>query len=164
MTTPAEASPEAEIDDQPAACPIPVAKKGLTGFEKAELLLIGVALTTLFALTQDLDWTLPFGTLVAYGAGLLLGHGLIRDLARLAIKGRKTPTQSLLCLCAESMIGVAALGAGLSLLAIGIRDTVTLTPVSLTAIAAGILALGFLAKDYVLVLRKVTDHGSISIG
>lgn len=161
VSNPAPSDPA--LSEAPA-CPIPAPKAGLTGFEKAELLAIGVVIPALFAATQGLEWTVSFGALVAYSAGLLLGHGLIRDLARLAVEGRKKPTESLLCLCAESSIGLAALGAGTLLLAIGIRDTVTLNTYSLTAVVAGILALGFLAKDYVLIVRKVKDHGTISIG
>jgi hypothetical protein len=161
VSNPAPSDPS--LTEAPA-CPIPAPETGLTGFEKAELLAIGVAIPALFAAAQGLEWTLSFGALVAYSAGLLLGHGLIRDLARLAVEGRKKPTESLLCLCAESSIGLAALGAGTLLLALGIRDTVTLSTYSLTALVGGILALGFLAKDYVLILRKVKDHGTISVG
>lgn len=161
MSNPSE---PALTEAQGAACPIPAPSEGLSGFERAELLAIGVLIPALFAATQGFEWTLSFGALVAYSAGLLLGHGLVRDLARLAVEGRKKPTESLLCLCAESTIGLAALGAGTLLLAVGIKDTVTLSTYSLTGLVAGILALGFLAKDYVLIVRKVKDHGTISIG
>tara|TARA_R110002072_G_scaffold281537_1_gene444139 strand:- start:99 stop:614 length:516 start_codon:yes stop_codon:yes gene_type:complete len=163
VSNPAPSDP-ALTEAQAPACPIPAPRSGLSGFEKAELLAIGVVIPALFAATQGFEWTLSFGALVAYSAGLILGHGLVRDLARLAIEGRKEPTESLLCLCAESTMGLAALGAGTLLLAIGIRDTVTLSTYSLTALVAGILALGFFAKDYVLVLRKVKDHGTVAVG
>lgn len=163
------AAEEESVTDEPAlieapACPIPAPKEGLSGFEKAELLAIGVLIPALFAATQGIEWSLSFGALVAYSAGVVLGQGLVRDLARLAVVGRKEPTERLLCLCAESTIGLAGLGAGTLLLAIGIRDTVTLSSYSLTAIVGGILALGFVAKDYVLIVRKVKDHGTIAVG
>lgn len=158
-TTPSEIAAESA-----PACPIPAPATGLSTFEKSELLTIGIAIPALFAATQGLDWTLPFGALIAYAAGLILAHGLVRDVTRLAIEGRKTPTESLLCLCAESTIGLAVLAAGSLLLAVGIKDTVSLTTYSLTALVAGILTLGFLSKDYVFVVRKVKDHGTISIG
>jgi hypothetical protein len=156
---------EQSVDDMTAAaCPIPHKRKGLTKLEWGELTVIALALPALFFGLGDLSWTPKFGALVAYAAALFLGQGLVRDLVRLGIEGRKDPTKKLLCMCAETSIGVVALAAGLGLLMIGIKDTVALTPMRVTAIAAGILVAGFIAKDYVLIIRRETDHGSVIVG
>ena len=80
------------------------------------------------------------------------------------VEGRKTATQKMLCMCAETSVGVVALVAGLALLGIGLEERVTLTGNRVTALVAALLAFGFVAKDYVLVLRRVEDHGTISVG
>ena len=152
------------LEEAPAACPLPPPKRGLTKLEKGELVAIPLALALLYAFTRELSWSPRFGALVAYASALFLGQGLVRDVVRLGIEGRKKATVKLLCMCAETTIGVVALVAGLAVLGIGIKDTVTLGGLGLTALAGAILAFGFVAKDYVLVLRKVTDHGGISVG
>ena len=148
----------------PATCPIPRRRKGLTRLEWGELSLIVVALPATFFLAADLSWTPRFGALLAYCAAVVLGQGLIRDLVRLGIEGRKEPTNTMMCLCAESSIGVAVLAAGAGLLLLGIEDTITLSAGGLTCLLAGILLGGFVAKDYVFIVRKETDHGSVLIG
>ena len=165
-TTSTAKAPPATLQEpgEPAACPLPPPKRGLSGLEKGELLAIPLALAVLYALTREMSWSPRFGALVAYCSALFLGQGLVRDVVRLVLEGRKKATVKLLCMCAETTIGVVALVAGLTVLGIGIKDTVTLGGLGVTALAGGILAFGFVAKDYVLVLRKVTDHGGISVG
>ena len=150
--------------DAPLACPLPAQRKGLRRREWIELGVIALALPALWFATRDLLWSPRFGALVAYCAALFLGQGLVRDVARLLVEGRKTATQKMLCMCAETSVGVVALVAGLALLGIGLEERVTLTGNRLTALAAALLAFGFVAKDYVLVLRRVEDHGTISVG
>lgn len=149
---------------EPLACPIPTRPRGLRRRERVELALIALALPALWFAARDLSWSPRFGALVAYCAALFLGQGLLRDLARLALEGRKTATQKMLCMCAETSVGVVALLAGLSLLGLGLEERVTLTANRLTALVGALLAFGFVAKDYVLVLRRVEDHGTISVG
>lgn len=142
----------------------PVAPPRLTRLEAAELAAIACLVPALYLIVGDATWTLRFGSAVAYASALFLGQGLVRDLVRLALEGRKAPTRTLRCLCAETTVGLVALGAGLGLLLLGIEDTVELGATNASLTVAGVLLAGFFAKDYVLVVRKERDHGSIRIG
>jgi hypothetical protein len=160
LDPPSPASPDQA--DEGVACPLPPPPaKGLTGLEKGELAAILLALGGLWLATGGLAWTLQFGTVVAYASAVILGQGLTRDLVRLAVDRRDGPKKRMMCLCAESSIGILLLAAGLGLLLIGISDTVTLSQPKLVGLVAGLLVLGFLAKDYVLIVRKEKDHGSV---
>jgi hypothetical protein len=126
-----------------------------------------VALCALLVLGVGLlapSWELPLGRLVAYSAVVLLGQGLVRDLARLVARRRTAPTERLLCLCAESSIGVLLVLVGIGLTLAGSDRPVPLSRGALTAGVAGLLLVGFVAKDWAIVLRRVEDHGTIALG
>ena len=153
--------------DEPATCPLPPEKEGWTALERGELALIGFLLPALYLLAREGlsgAWNPRFGALLSYSAALVLGQGLIRDLVRLAIQGRQEPTRRMACLCAESTLGLTVLVAGAGLLLLGIEDRVSLGAGGITALVAAILVCGFVAKDYVLVIRKERDHGSVLVG
>lgn len=153
------------MSEVPAACPIPKRRRGLTRAGGIEIALCAAAIGATWFLAAGLSWSPQLGSLLAYSAAVFLGQGLIRDLARLAARrGQGKPTQKLMCLCAESTIGVVGLVAGLTLLGMGIEEQVLVTGPRLTAILAGLLGAGFVAKDYVLVVKRVEDHGDIAIG
>ena len=128
---------------------------------RLELALLVVVLGASWAASAGLDWRPRFGALALYAAAVILAQGLIRDLLRLALQGRGQVTRRLRCLCAESTIGVGLLGAGALLLLLGLEEPVQVDRARLVAGMAGLLALGFVAKDYVLVLRREEDHASI---
>lgn len=151
-------------EPEPQTCPLPAPPRGSTRFERGEVLAILLLLPVLYLTLGELSWSPRVGALAAYGAGLLLGQGLVRDLARLALEGRKQPTVTLRCMCAETTLGVAVLLGGLGLLLLGVEGSVTLSGGGVTAGVAGVLGVGFLVKDYVLVVRKVRDHGRVRVG
>ena len=151
-------------DPEPQTCPLPAPPRGLTRFERGELLAILLLIPALYLALGELSWSPRVGALAAYGAGLLLGQGLVRDLVRLVLEGRQQPTVTLRCMCAETTIGVAVLLGGLGLLLLGIEQSVTLGGGGVTAGIAGVLLAGFAVKDYVLVVRKVKDHGRVRVG
>jgi hypothetical protein len=110
-------------------------------------------------------WEPQLRWLFGYAAAALLGQGLLRDLARLVVRrGAALETRRLTCLCAESGLGLTLLlvGAG-GLTALGVTQTVTLDPNRLALGLSGLLGLGFLAKDYVLVLQRVEDHATLRV-
>jgi hypothetical protein len=149
------------------ACPLPRRRRGLRSAERVELVLIALAAPVAWLATGGLAWSLPLGKLVAYSAVVLLGQGLVRDLAKLAARrlaGAPAPaTQRLLCLCAESSAGLALVAAGIGLMLLGIDRPVVLDQARLTLGGLLLLAAGFVAKDYVLVLRRVEDHATIAL-
>jgi len=44
-----------------------------------------------------------------------------------------------------------------------VREPVELSQVSLTVSLAGLLLFGFVAKDYVVIVKKEKDHGSVIV-
>lgn len=105
-------------------------------------------------------WDLAWGTLLCYSAALLLGQGLIRDIAliiRRRAKGESTkPGTRITCLCAESSLGLLAIASGILLLLIGAPWRLSLPAWGSGALVAAVLALGFLIKDSVI---KWTGRG-----
>lgn len=139
----------------------------MRAFEWGELGLIGVSSAALWLLTPDLAWTLSYGTVLCYAAGLILGQGLIRDLSiiiRRRLKGEAKPEGSRMkCLCAESSLGLIVIFLGCLMLFLGIEKSVTFDQWALSGTALGLMILGFLIKDYVVIVRKEKDHQNLII-
>ncbi len=135
-----------------------------TPLEKLEILAIGVLLPVTWSATSQIECEFPFGQMVGLIAALLLGQSLLRDVV-LWFRGRKSQTEKrrIGCLCAESTIGLtlALTAVGLSLL--GITQVVTLSPAQCTATVAAVLLAGFFSKDFIVIIRKEKDHGSIRV-
>lgn len=132
--------------------------------QRVELGLIVGGLAATWVLARDLSWSPRCGALAGYAAAVLLAQGLVRDVARLGLGGRVPVTRRMRCLCAESTLGVGLLLIGLTLLLLGLEEPVGLDRARLTGGLGALLALGFVAKDYVLVIRREEDHGSIALG
>jgi hypothetical protein len=135
-----------------------------TRMEKVEMALLAGAVGTFAAWPGEVIWTEAFGTVVGACAALLLGQGLARDLARLWVnRATSTEKRRIACLCAESTIGLGLIAVALGVTALGIVEPVTLDHSELVLLAAVILGGGFIAKDYVVTVRKETDHGSVIV-
>lgn len=146
----------------PAVCPRP--RRGLRTSERVELGLGAAALVAVAAATAGLEWSVSLGTLVCYAAIVVLGQGLVRDLARLLLRpGAPSKRERLVCLCAESTVGIGLVAAGAALLLVGSTAPLVIDRAELVAGLAGLFTFGFVSKDYVLVLRRVEDHGSITL-
>lgn len=146
----------------PAVCPR--RRRGLRTSERVELGLGAAALVAVAAATAGLAWSVSLGTLVCYSAIVILGQGLVRDLARLLVRsGTPAKREKLLCLCAESTVGIGLVVAGAALLLVGSTAPLVVDRGELVLGLAGLFAFGFVSKDYVLILRRVEDHGSISL-
>lgn len=135
----------------------------LTRMDKVELALIGLAIVSMWLTTSDIIWTPRFGALLSYVAVLLLGQGLVRDVARLAWRRRKRAgeVKRVGCLCAESTVGLALVTVAAGLTLLGVSETATLGRGALTGFVAAVLLSGFVAKDYVVIVRKEKDHASV---
>jgi hypothetical protein len=136
----------------------------MTRAEVVEVIIIIALIAAVWLLPGPGVWTIAFGKAVAYSAALLLAQGLIRDIARLAFARRaEGEKRRIMCLCAESTLGLILIVMGLGLTLIGIQDVVTLGPVGRTVLVAAILVIGFIAKDYVVSIRKERDHASVIV-
>lgn len=139
----------------------------MRAFEWGELGLICLGSGALWLSTPELSWTISYGTVLCYAAGLILGQGLIRDLALIVkrrVKGEaKTEGARLKCLCAESSLGLLVIVLGCAMLFLGIEKSVSFHQWGLTGTAFGIMVLGFLIKDYVVIVRKEKDHQNLII-
>lgn len=157
---PAPSPPGAAAPPDPAATRAALRRR----LNRIELPALALAVLATFLLTPGLAWAPQSGALMGYAAAVLLGQGLLRDLLRLALAGRSSaPRRRIPCLCAESTMGLGLLLVGLLVLGLGLGGPVALGQPSLTAGLAAVLALGFVAKDYVIVIRREEDHGSIAV-
>lgn len=133
--------------------------------EKVELAVAALVVLVLLVAARGLSREVPLGPLIAYAAAVVLGQGLVRDLVRVAWRrARPRPTERAACLCAESSVGLTLVAVGLGLTVLGDPRPVLVTGPRLTVGVALLLAFGFVAKDWVVVLRRVEDHGSIAVG
>lgn len=148
---------------EPTTVSPPAADTSRRTWNRVELALIVVAVAGCWLATSGLRWELSLGKLLAYSAALLLGQGLARDVLRILLRPRAGSTRRIKCLCGESSLGLVLLIAGLGLLFLGIRDQVVLGRLGLSGLVAGVLVTGFVAKDYILVIRRETDHATIRV-
>ena len=102
------------------------------------------------------------------GAGVaLLGSGLARDLARLALREPRVattpdPHPGELRTCLESTLGLGAVAAGLAWLLWGARGAPALVPVGGVVLAlAAVAGFGHLTRNLVLVLRHEPGHRNV---
>jgi hypothetical protein len=147
----------------PLVCPVPPRRRGLRTSERVELVLGALGLLAVAAATGGLEWSVSLGTLVCYAAIVILGQGLVRDLVRLLLRsGPPAKRERLVCLCAESTIGMGLVAAGAALLLVGSTAPLVVDRGELVAGLGSLFTFGFFAKDWVLVLRRVEDHASIS--
>jgi hypothetical protein len=132
-----------------------------------ELAVIGASSPILYLSTPGLNWTLSYGTLLCYAAALILGHGLLRDLAIIArrrLRGEpKAAGAPMKCLCAESSLGLLVIAIGSLTLLSGVEKTLVFTRLALSLTVLGVMLLGFLIKDYVVLIRKEEDHQNLII-
>ena len=137
----------------------------LTRMEWSELGLIVAAIGATWFLSAGFTWTVPFGKLVGYSAAVLLGQGLVRDVVRLMLtRGQeKAPKRRIGCLCAESTIGLLLVAIAIGLTLIGITQTVALGQWALTGLVGAMFLGGFFAKDFIIIVRREKDHGSVVV-
>lgn len=97
---------------------------------------------------------------------VLLGAGLVRDLARLALEVPREPAADPhpgeLRTCLESTLGLGAVGAGLAWWLWGARGAPVSLPVGGLVLAlAAVAAFGHLTRNLVLVLRHEPAHRNV---
>jgi hypothetical protein len=136
--------------------------------EIVELGLIPVAVAGVGFAARWLPTQLGTGSLLVVACLAWLVQGGLRDLWLLyLVKSQPAaPRRRLACMCLESSVGLTGvvIGVGLALCHVGGRHT--LNPTRWMVLAAGVLTVGFLAKDLViswrpLAVRRDPDHHSI---
>lgn len=133
---------------------------------KAELAMIPAAGAGFWLASPLLPARPGLGTLLLVAAVLLLAQGLVRDLALLARRRRRAPTEqprSARCLCVESAIGTSGVAAGLVLLGTGIGWRLAVPGWAWAVLAVAVTAAGFALKDHVMTwapwrIRREADH------
>jgi hypothetical protein len=110
---------------------------------------------------------LRIGIACLVAAAALLGQGLLRDLWQLR-QTKQAPGRAMLCMCAESTLGIAGVVAGMVLVGAGIGGQVSLPPLVWTALTGGVLLVGIALRDWVIRLRPIgivhiPDHGSVRV-
>jgi len=137
--------------------------------EKIELGLIPVAAIATGLAGPLLPTRLATGELLVIACLSWLVQGGIRDLWFLyLLKARPAAAsrRKLACMCFESSAGMTGILVGIALTLCGVGGHVALNSWLWMLLAAGVLTLGFLAKDLViswrpLGLRRVPDHHTI---
>ena len=137
--------------------------------EKVELGLIPVVVATVGATGRFLPTELGTGELLTIGCLTWLVQGGVRDLWLLYLmKSRPAaaPRRKLACMCLESSAGLTGLVVGVALALSGTGGRITLNAGRWMLLAGVVLALGFVARDFViswrpLGLRRDPDHHTI---
>ncbi len=134
----------------------------MTRADKLECAVIA-AVAVAWAALAPRSWSGAAGTAIGMAGGLLLAQGLLRDIAKLALRRDSAEKKRIVCLCAESSIGLLLVTSGAALALLGLNQPVTINSLALRLAPLAVLVLGFIAKDYVLVIRKEKDHGSVIV-
>ncbi len=136
-----------------------------TAMEWTEVALIVVALAVAWIMVPSAAWSLPFGKVVGYAAAMLLAQSLVRDVVRMWLDRNKegAPKRRIGCLCAESTIGLLLVFIAIGLTLIGISQTIAVGRMEVTVVGAVLLFGGFFAKDFVVIVRREKDHGSVVV-
>lgn len=158
--------PEVPVSE-PVACPIPAAAPASGGRVAVwvELGLIVLTVVAAVLIAADSRWTPELRWVFGYAAAVILGQGLVRDLARIALR-RAPPVETfkMTCLCAESSLGLVLLlvGAG-GLTLLGVKETILIDQTRLGIGLLTLLLVGLFAKDYVVVVKRVEDHAAVRL-
>jgi hypothetical protein len=141
----------------------------MTLAEKTELgVIVAISGFTLWAAPQ-LPWKLRLGNLLLICAVTMLVQSLIRDIYRLIQRRRHRSDDTRIyarCICAESVVGLGTVAAGLLVLVSGWnRDVVMSCSTWCVSILVSLTA-GFALKDLVVQwnpwrVYRVADHGQI---
>jgi hypothetical protein len=141
----------------------------MTIAEKIELALIPVLGVSIWLMGAELPASVSTGALLLGVSILLLLQSLIRDLWLLTKQRRATPPSSrreARCMCVESAVGATGVTVGLMVLGSGIDLVAPINGWNLSCLAAVVMVIGFVIKDYVLEwkpfrIRRDKDHVNI---
>ena len=115
--------------------------------------------------TADSRWSPELRWVFGYAAAVILGQGLVRDLVRIAFR-RAPPAETfkMACLCAESSLGLVLLLVGVGgLTLLGVKETILIDQTRLGIGLLTLLLVGLIAKDYVIVIKRVEDHAAVRL-
>ncbi len=120
--------------------------------EKCELALVPLLAATAWLLAPLLPTGLSLGHLFLVCSVLLLLQSLVRDLwllASMRLHGKPVAGQKIPCMCVESTVGFAGVVTGLTLLAVGLPQTVPIDRWGWCGLILSVTAIGFLLRDLV---------------
>jgi len=137
--------------------------------EKIELAIIPVVVTGVFLAGYRLPAQLDLGWAFALGALILLVQGFFRDLYllyRQRTVDKNAPRKRMKCMCLESTLGMAGIGAGIVLTLVLPDVAFGITRLGWSALVATIMVFGFCTKDIVITWKPFSirrDPGHMNI-
>lgn len=139
--------------------------------DKAELLLIGVAVSISFSGFVDWPGKIAAGSLVLILSGLFLVQTLVRDLYLLYARNKPQAIpgeQSDAVFCLETTVGIAGVISGTGLIFSGFGSVMVVSDGMWTALVALTMVLCYFLRDYVIQwnpwrIRRDPDHINIVI-
>jgi hypothetical protein len=141
----------------------------MTLLEKMELALIPVIGVATFGLPYRLPTQISLGHLLLTASVVLMLQSLLRDLLLLAKLKRSIgehTTKVARCMCLESTVGITGVLAGISVLGLGINNTLIMTNARWTILIMVLMTSGFLIKDWLIESkpwRLVRDKNHMNI-
>lgn len=141
----------------------------MTRATRIELIAIAAAVMAAYALAPWLPRHPALGEVVLAAAVLLLAQGLLRDLVRL-LATRRAPAarREMRCVCAESVVGVGVVAAGLGALGAGLDAPLAMDGWRWAAVVVAAAGTGLALRDVVigwrpLSVRREPDHDGIVV-
>ena len=136
--------------------------------EKFGLAAIPVLTAAIWLVAGELPEQIGAGRLLLTMSALLLLQSLIRDLWLLRASRPVEAPRSMVCLCAESGVGMLGIMAGAVAVLAGVQVSFDLSPVGWSVAVAATTGMGFLIKDLVLEfsplrVRRDPDHVNIIV-
>ena len=137
----------------------------LTRLETLEFTLILGFVPLLGWIVHRFPLELPLGKWVGFAAALMLLQSLFRDVVLWWQQRRqdKSAQRKIGCLCAESTVGLTLVFAAIAMSLFGAQKQLQLSGLEASVWAGSILLVGFLTKNYVVIIRKEKNHGSINV-
>ena len=120
--------------------------------EKCELALVPLLAATAWLLAPLLPTGLSLGHIFLVCSVLLLLQSLVRDLWLLASMrrhGKAESREKAPCMCVESTVGLAGVVMGLTLLAVGLTQTVAIHRWGWGGLVLSVTGIGFLIRNLV---------------
>ncbi len=135
--------------------------------QKVEIGLIPVAVIMVGLASRRLPVQVGVGALLVIACLIWLVEGGLRDLWLLyLLKSQPAAPRRLACMCLESSVGLTGVVVGVILALCNVGGQIAFNPARWMLLTATVLALGFVAKDFViswrpLGVRRDPDHHSI---
>jgi len=137
-----------------------------TWLERSEIAIGGVLICTSMVgmvSSYDQSWSLSLADIFRWAAVILLGQGLLRDLAIMIRDRRGVQAPRMVCLCFESSFGVLLLVNSLLLYGFGSTSTIEIPITLVTLLVGGWWFVGFFVRHLVITIRHDPHHHRIRV-